>query len=503
MNQDTLTFYPLYWIYHDNWQCRTWSRNWQGYWAYHSEKWHHGHIHFFMPDFPIHTPGQKGQAYFGKQKYEFSFETLNGPDSGDINQQENITYIGQPKWYFYIEEYWRRIYIQPWDYKARNETIKGIVGRIGLKYDASVGTRGPFREGKNYFFFYDRGARTLPIEYYHDEDKKTRDNFLNGEEVWEFPRYGQKDYYTPTTKFFIPSPGVMPEAPSDYLRDAYNTKYIRTNPQTQEDEERYVYEDKFLESGFKYSGGSGGNLDSTDAFGAFQGAYGDYRYIYPIIEYQKIIRKNYERLPGWELRDQVQGGDGFTISVDIPFSVNDIVQSPFSDDEGNVSPIGTYHHNFVEQYPDQILKYPKYDKCDEGWYNWGIYSSDGTLLRVVIQQESPVGPPDGNDFEEGQYTEKIKDSDGDPVLGKRPDPKNEFLEYRIPDELKGKPCIFKVPEGMKEDGIWVEQCLGGIVKARATIKYRNNFGKEGIMEVTETKLILDEKFEGSDQNAIS
>lgn len=78
-----------------------------------------------------------------------------------------------------------------------------------------------------------------------------------------------------------------------------------------------------------------------------------------------------------------------------------------------------------------------------------------------------------------------------------------ILEYRIPDELKGKPCIFKVPEGMKEDGIWVEQCLGGIVKARATIKYRNNFGKEGIMEVTETKLILDEKFEGSDQNAIS
>ena len=506
MNQNTLTFYPLYWVYHDNWKCRTWSRDWYGRWAYSSDKWHNGHIHYFMPDYPINKATSKGKAYFGEQRYDFSFETLNGPDSGDVNQPQNITYIGTPKWYFHITEYWRRIYIQPWDNKSENDKIEGIVGKVGLKYDASVGTRGPFREGKNNFFFYDMASRTLPIEYYRDEDKKTRDNFLNGNSVWEFPRYGEEDYKAPNTRFFIPKENVLPELPREYLVETYNRQYTYKDPETGEEEDRYIWQDKFLESGVFYNSNKQptSGYDTTDAFGAFRKPFGDWRYIYPIIEYQKIVRLNYERLPGWELRDQRDGGDGFEISVSIPYSVDNIVQSPFSDDEGNVSPIGTYHHNFEKKYPNQILTYPKYDKCDEGWFNYDIYETvDGqdnpNYIGRVVAQNQPMPPPQGS-LPEGQYSIKVLDEDGDPVLGKRPDPDGKYSEHRIPDDLKGKRCVFKIPQGMNQDGAWVEQCLGGIVKARAEIEYIDNFGTKGTLVVNTTKLVLDEKFEGSDQN---
>ena len=61
--------------------------------------------------------------------------------------------------------------------------------------------------------------------------------------------------------------------------------------------------------------------------------YPDDKFISPIIEYQKIIRLNYERLPGYEQEelylqehymDDKQGlwGDGFDVTVSIPFSIN-------------------------------------------------------------------------------------------------------------------------------------------------------------------------------------
>lgn len=511
MNQNTLTFLPLYWVYHDNWKCRTWSRDSWGNWAYYSDKWHNGHIHYFMPDFSINKEGQKGTAYYGSQKFEFSFETLNGPNSGDINQPDNIHYIGTPRWYFHVTEYWRRIYIQPWDNKGENEKINGIVGKVGIKYDASRGTRGPFREGKGYCFFFDVASRTLPIEYYRDEEKKTRDNFLNGNTAWEFPRYGEEDYKAPETRFFIPNENTIPELPYDFLMERYNQQYTYKDPETSETEQRRVWQDKFLESGvFWNTNKNPAAYDTTDEFGAFQKPYGDWRYIYPIIEYQRIVRLNYERLPGWELRDKQQGGDGFTITVNIPYTLENIIQSPFSDDEGNVSPIGTYHHDFEKNYPDQILKYPKYDKCDEGWYNIDIYEKstpeaeedpeNDTLVESMITNEIPQHPPRGN-LPENQYVVKRLDADGDPILGKRPDPDGKYLEHRIPDDLKGKRCVFRIPDGMRQDGMWVEQCLGGIVKARGEVDYEDNFGTRGTLKVETTKLILDELFEGSDQNA--
>lgn len=512
MNQDTLTFYPLYWIYHDNWKCREWKKDQWGNWTKYSDKWHNGHIHYFMPDYSIHKKTLNGKAYFGQQKYEFSFETLNGPNSGDINQPQNIHYIGSPRWYFHITEYWRRIYIQPWDNKGENDKIAGIVGRVGLKYDASVGTRGPFREGKHNFFYYDIASRTLPIEYYRDEEKKTRDNFLNGNEVWEFPRYGEEDYKTPMTKFYIPKEGVVPELPYDFLTSRYSQQYTYKDPDTGIEENRYIYQDKFLESGVFYNSNKQPILgyDTTDSYGAYQKPFGDWRYIYPTIEYQKVVHLNYERLPGWELRDQSNGGDGFEITISLPYTLNKIVQSPFSDDNGNVSPVGVYHHDFEKKFPNLVLRYPKYDKCDIGWYNIDIYEKvdpsgdedpeNDTLVESLITKNIPQKYPDGT-LSENQYVVIKKDEDGDYVWGKRPDPTGKYIEHRIPDDLKGKKCIFRIPDGMRQDGVWVEQCLGGIIKARAEVDYEDNFGTRGTLVVNTTKLVLDEKFEGSDQNA--
>ena len=38
-----------------------------------------------------------------------------GPNSNDPSQNKSVRLIGKPLWYLYVEEYWRRMYIQPWD----------------------------------------------------------------------------------------------------------------------------------------------------------------------------------------------------------------------------------------------------------------------------------------------------------------------------------------------------------------------------------------------------
>jgi hypothetical protein len=60
---------------------------------------------------------------------------------------------------------------------------------------------------------------------------------------------------------------------------------------------------------------------------------------------------------------------------------------------------------------------------------------------------------------------------------------------------------FNVPANMKEDGAWVEQCFGGIVKAKAVVTIEDNFGLVRDVEIVTTRFYLAEQFEGSDQNA--
>ena len=60
---------------------------------------------------------------------------------------------------------------------------------------------------------------------------------------------------------------------------------------------------------------------------------------------------------------------------------------------------------------------------------------------------------------------------------------------------------FNIPAGMRGDGVWVEQCFGGVVRAKAVVTIEDNFGEVKDVEVTTTRFYLAEQFEGSDQNA--
>lgn len=500
MESSGIKFMPLYWIYHDSWLNRTWGWNhWEG-WQVSSEQRHRGHMHFFMPDYPIKDFAQKGQAYSGNQSYEFSLETLWGPESGDVNQAQNTKFIGTPKWYFEIVEYWRRIYIQPWDDHDVNSRVSGIIGRKGIKYDASEEgtTYGPFREGRDNFFFYDKGARTLPIEYFKDEDKKYRDNILDGYTPYCYPDYDNDKYVAPETKFFIPR-GAFVDRPMEYHLG------ITSGNATQAQSETPYAIEKAKELGATYipeQGSVPGHYEYSDDFGAFQQSFNDLRYIHPIIEYQKIKHLDFERLPGWEQRDSSGGGDGFSITVTLPFKRNGVVQSPFSDDSGLVGSCGTYYHGFEEKYPERVIRYPKYDKCDIGLYQWRIVTGQEveSLSRIIVAETRPKEA----DLEPEEYVSNeepyILDDDGDPKWAKNPDSK--YDEWRTPDELKGHKVMFRVPDNMGSDGVWVEQCLGGVVRAKAVITTEDSFGEVKEHTVTTTKFFINEQFEGSDQNEV-
>ena len=121
----SLNFLPLYWIYHDGWKYKE-SKSYTvpkpngGTITIDKSKTfnHPGHIHFFMPDFPVDS--KETLAYSGEQTYTFRITDTWGPNSTDPNQSKNIKLVGKPIWYFWIEEYWRRIYIQPWENTKKN-----------------------------------------------------------------------------------------------------------------------------------------------------------------------------------------------------------------------------------------------------------------------------------------------------------------------------------------------------------------------------------------------
>lgn len=195
-----LEFYPLYWIYHDTWK---WKETTKGS-PENSEKVynHAGHVHLFMMDFnPLKQATQ--QAYSGTQTYSFSIEDKWGPNSTRKDQIESYRLVGKPIWFFTIEEYWRRMYIQPWDIEDHSLKMPNHEDRIGIKYDASKECHsfGPFREGRGLYFFNPKVNRTLPVEYWLDKKKTRRQHYLrkrhyqNGDEgiySWDDTPGGQE-----------------------------------------------------------------------------------------------------------------------------------------------------------------------------------------------------------------------------------------------------------------------------------------------------------------------
>ena len=72
-----------------------------------------GHCHLFLTDFDV-SKASSSLAYWGTQDYSFQINDEWGPNSNDPNQIKTVRLLGKPIWYFYVEEYWRRMYIQPW-----------------------------------------------------------------------------------------------------------------------------------------------------------------------------------------------------------------------------------------------------------------------------------------------------------------------------------------------------------------------------------------------------
>jgi hypothetical protein len=284
-------------------------------------------MHFWMMGFDALDSNQ--QAYTGNQIYEFSLQDQWSPRSSDVNQQQNFRIVGLPKWYFHVEEYWRRVYIQQWEHIDNDNVMPGDVGKRGIMYDASKSfhTFGPFREGKDNFFMRSDLARGLPIEYWKNEGKYIRDHYL---------RYG--DGVLGRNQFVY---NFQKDIDIDENRDLWTIPVGEvTGPEY--DRNGYVHQ---------------GNINEINAH---RSAYPDHFYLSPTLEYQKVVHLDWERLPGYSERDKENEetgeafGDGFEIQISIPFTIDGEIQSPFSMNKV-VSPPGTYHHGVVKD--EDKLKY--------------------------------------------------------------------------------------------------------------------------------------------------
>jgi hypothetical protein len=284
-----LSFYPLYWVHHDSWIFYPGNGD--------PPRYHWGHLHWFMLGYT--WKDDNSDAFTGSQSFQFDIKDLWGPRSLDPNQSLPYTIVGTPKWYWNIEEIWRRVYIQKWDERVVIADNAVIIGRRGIRWDACdpAKTLGPFREGNQYAPVFMHPSRTLPIEYFKDNNKTqdARDNLVSDKaksliDAWNAGPYGE----------------IFPKTydPSYYnLNFGYETPNIPTYP--------------------------------------------DALYIYPTIEYQKVTQLNWERMPTWEGlhdKDATNFGDGWSNAVTVPF-INPATQtynSPFGPLPGVVTPIGQY-----------------------------------------------------------------------------------------------------------------------------------------------------------------
>ncbi|MFA5746396.1 MAG: hypothetical protein WC932_06110 [archaeon] len=369
-------FLPLYLIAHDQW----------GYQIPHVSPWgttyenfpHYGHTHFFMPGFDYAKASRR--AWTGEQLYKFKLADVWSPRTEDPNQTKNIVFEGLPEWYFLVREYWRRVYIQPWD----------SGGGKGIKYDASASfhTHGPWREARGSFFYWNDCARTLPLEYFKNPERTSRDNLVGlsaGEGLWDLPgrEYDAEASYPIPTQFWAPD--------------------SQANARVQ--------------------------------------AWSDFRYAGPTIEYQRVDQLNWERPPE---RAGTEGGDGFEIELSLPLkSAAGEILSPFSSSSDNCSPFGVYCNGFADRHPGRIPVYPSANPSPE------------TSSKAV---------------------------------------------YDVPSGFLGQPVVWRVPEALEPsmDGVWVEQFLGGVVKAAALVRYVDNFGGRHEQWVKDSHFRVSDAFVGKD-----
>jgi hypothetical protein len=396
-----LSFRPLHWIHNDCWKWRIPSPLGD---IIHN---HYGHTHFFMLGFDFNAAS--ADAFYGEMQYKFELKDIWGPRSSDPNQQFQYNVIGTPKWYFHIEEVWRRVYIQMWDHPDNDRNNPDFIGKRGIKYDASLPlqTFGPYREGRDFTPYFLHSARTLPLEYFTTslKERDKRDNFVK--EKWRAqPAGSTKRAYTDAL-YVPPEDGDVPTI-----------------------------------------GSPGGYPTFPDGL-----------YIYPTLEYQKVVQLDWERPPGWQAthdKSPTDFGDGWSVELTVPFKnpVTNQYRSPFGPQPGLVSPPGQYHNNLVAldkqlKFRDREYVLPNPPSTTEGSYDY---------------ENRPFGMSEAN---------------------------------------SGKPLTFQNPYD-RADGRWVQQCLGGIIQAKAEVTIEsklNNAGPAGYQKVWvhSTQYVPQDRFAGVDQ----
>ena len=343
--------------------------------------------------------------------------------------------------------------------------------------------------------------------------------------------------------------------------------------------------------------------------------YPDDMFVTPIIEYQRVVRTNasvnhegYIRLAGkereaadlgmwlpvpdetgsytnengsWTTDKAGNWGDGFEVTVQIPYRINGEIQSPFSDSNKRVSPPGEYHHDCVK--PEDKMRYhiEFYDSLEQIWrYDFPNYVN---IIRAFQREHMPEGSSSSSgqiDFTQSYYKEDFNDHDAtlkyrkdekaenipenclcwQDALDKywlRIDAANHFSDhpvarchdcygndtvensfvtlddgskmwrerttYMMPtiDKVEymedehgelvpgyldskgnrvkgGKVVEWNNPFKDQQDGKWVEQCLGAIVKAKCYMILEDGFETRRIVEISSTAMTSTDPLRGSD-----
>jgi len=445
---DGIKFLPLYWQHHD---CfRYYFRDIEhvgGQDVISLQEFDHwGHVHLFMLGFNWDAPGQ--DAFSGTQQYNFALKDIWGPRSNDPNQQHQMTVVGTPQWFFHISEVWRRAYIQPWDLNVHTDRL---VDRRGIKWSASQvdGTFGPFREGRDAAQRIDyvpamlKGARTLPLEYYRTDpiSRASRDNVI-----------AEK-----AAEILIPYADSLAEQAYAQLPEDERTPAALAALKETKRAEVYVAGRYGLDHDSYIFGGGNAPLNGNSPDPAAVPPFSDKLYIWPIIEYQQVVQLDWQRLPGAEVSNPT--GDGWEISLGIPF-INPATQtynSPFGPSPGEVRPAGQYFGLDGRGQPlvptAKRLKYARTTYDDP--------------------EEPPVGRParyyTGHPFEQNPATSQ-------------------------------QPLGFHDPYG-DTSGRWVQQCLGGIVQARAVVKVQSKLGGTFDVRVDAVNYVPATPFAGTNQAA--
>jgi len=294
-----ISFFPLFWVFNDQWKYYIPNLNGPP-----STYNHWGHIHFFMPGYNM--TGTGGDAFGGQQRYTFQIQDIWGPNSNDPNQTDLYRVIGTPKWYYHVTELWRRVFVQPWD-NGQGRGVKWDASPTGLgagPFD-DVKTMGPFREGMtahglfSYAPYWMANCRSLPIDYY-----------TSGAHV----QSARQNHLADRARSLLSS---------DYVDAKYNLQhgnYILAHSQ----------------------GGSPAGVPP----------FSDELYIWPVIEYQKVLQLDWEILPGStpdvasiDDADDTYG-DGWQTEITVPFvdPVTKVYRSPFALQPNVVLPFGQYNN---------------------------------------------------------------------------------------------------------------------------------------------------------------